>query len=414
MLKRTGPRHEVKPVTSKAADRETTPSRFIAVVRNSYTYKELSAMLIPLRYLHGPAVEWPSISLKVCSALLFCFLAFSPAYSLDNQAKAEETGNAAPDNTPLLSTDVSEHGVVTIQLDFIPDESMSGALQDVLPQADWLVSALNKAYAEKSIQFTYVVNGPRQETTAPDAAASVSFPILLSKEGSGLDADSALEALQHSIATAVYGSKNDLVQSSAGQAAEFVGVWLIGETLPQAVSCKSDDCDFTDSSCNYSGYVCSETRPMISSRHRYDYLSGTGAEEYGGFGSSVPSLPPDGISGNFSFHIESIDGEGAVHLATLFIYGSSLYVRDTESGYVQLKSAATSIALGDINGDGQGPNVADIVDLNAYLLKDGIPAPAGLTDVNGEPGVDLSDLQYLINYLLRGGPAPGTPVATDQ
>jgi hypothetical protein len=61
---------------------------------------------------------------------------------------------------------------------------------------------------------------------------------------------------------------------------------------------------------------------------------------------------------------------------------------------------------GDANGDGKVTS-ADVTYLINYLLKGG-PAPASLTaaDANGDGKVTISDAVYLINYLFKGGPAP--------
>jgi len=62
---------------------------------------------------------------------------------------------------------------------------------------------------------------------------------------------------------------------------------------------------------------------------------------------------------------------------------------------------------GDANGDGN-VTVADIVYLINYLLKFG-PAPASIQsgDANCDGKVSLSDIVYLINYLFKFGPPPG-------
>lgn len=61
---------------------------------------------------------------------------------------------------------------------------------------------------------------------------------------------------------------------------------------------------------------------------------------------------------------------------------------------------------GDPNDDGT-PDIVDIVFLVNYVLKSG-PAPIALMsgDVNADCDVDIVDIVYLINYVLKGGPAP--------
>lgn len=69
---------------------------------------------------------------------------------------------------------------------------------------------------------------------------------------------------------------------------------------------------------------------------------------------------------------------------------------------------------GDINDDGSGPDVSDLVALVGYMFS-GNPYPgcddAGYfaeADINGDGGQapDISDLVYLVNYMFSGGPPP--------
>jgi len=65
---------------------------------------------------------------------------------------------------------------------------------------------------------------------------------------------------------------------------------------------------------------------------------------------------------------------------------------------------------GDVDGDGEGMNVADIVYGVNYLFRGGPPPPYIWTaDVNCEdPDINVADLVYMVNFLFKGGPAPCT------
>jgi hypothetical protein len=69
------------------------------------------------------------------------------------------------------------------------------------------------------------------------------------------------------------------------------------------------------------------------------------------------------------------------------------------------------LVCGDVNGDG-GVNITDIVYFIDYLLKSG-PSPlcppepyASCADCNGDGDVTISDIVYLINYVLKSGDPP--------
>jgi hypothetical protein len=63
---------------------------------------------------------------------------------------------------------------------------------------------------------------------------------------------------------------------------------------------------------------------------------------------------------------------------------------------------------GDVNGDGHGPNIADVTFLVAYLFGSGAPPPdPDMADINGHDGtVNIVDLAYLVNYMFGGGGPP--------
>lgn len=62
---------------------------------------------------------------------------------------------------------------------------------------------------------------------------------------------------------------------------------------------------------------------------------------------------------------------------------------------------------GDVNADGDGPNIVDLTYLVAYLFGGGDPPPIEeAADVNGDGNVNIVDLTDFVNYLFDGGPEP--------
>ncbi|MEA2031347.1 MAG: hypothetical protein U9N55_07120, partial [candidate division Zixibacteria bacterium] len=68
-----------------------------------------------------------------------------------------------------------------------------------------------------------------------------------------------------------------------------------------------------------------------------------------------------------------------------------------------------SFICGDVNGNGEEPNVSDITYLVTYLFNGGPPPPVlAAADCDGVGGdeVNVSDVTYLVTYLFNGGPPP--------
>jgi hypothetical protein len=66
---------------------------------------------------------------------------------------------------------------------------------------------------------------------------------------------------------------------------------------------------------------------------------------------------------------------------------------------------------GDVDGNGVGPDIADLVYLADFMFGDGPPPPnMGAVDVNGDGvGPDIADLVYLVTYMFSDGPEPNCP-----
>jgi len=78
-------------------------------------------------------------------------------------------------------------------------------------------------------------------------------------------------------------------------------------------------------------------------------------------------------------------------------------------GGVSVQLVPPKLPRGDVDGDGV-ISITDVVYLINYLLKDGPePVPLETGDVNCDGVVDIVDLVYLINYLFKGGPPPCDP-----
>jgi len=72
---------------------------------------------------------------------------------------------------------------------------------------------------------------------------------------------------------------------------------------------------------------------------------------------------------------------------------------------VQVPSYCCSLR-GDVDSDGLGPNIADLVYLVTYMFQDGDePECIGNTDVDGDGiGPNIADLVYLVTYMFQDGP----------
>lgn len=95
----------------------------------------------------------------------------------------------------------------------------------------------------------------------------------------------------------------------------------------------------------------------------------------------------------------AVTGKGAVYVTG---YG---HVNNEGSNYVTLKYV--QFLRGDVDDDGE-VNLVDVVFLIEYVLRSGPPPVLILQvgDVNCDGDVNTIDLVYLVNYLFKDGPAP--------
>ena len=73
-------------------------------------------------------------------------------------------------------------------------------------------------------------------------------------------------------------------------------------------------------------------------------------------------------------------------------------------------SGGPSWICGDIDNDGEGPNIGDLIYLVDYMFNDG-PAPVEMdaANVDGVNGIDVGDLVHLVDYMFNEGPPPSCP-----
>lgn len=109
------------------------------------------------------------------------------------------------------------------------------------------------------------------------------------------------------------------------------------------------------------------------------------------FGSTTFEFCPELVGVSF----EAIDG-------AVVVMGGTFY------HLCYPRAGACCLIRGDINHDGTGPDVSDLVYLVTFMFSGG-PQPPCLqeADINGNgTGPDVSDLVYLVTFMFSGGPEP--------
>ncbi len=112
---------------------------------------------------------------------------------------------------------------------------------------------------------------------------------------------------------------------------------------------------------------------------------------------------------NFAAYIPPMAGQTEVTYFVSTEDDKSVIVSDpvfaAVNGVFYTYTVTAEFVCGDINSDGNGPNVSDLTYLVEYLFSGGPQPPElGAADVNGDgDGPNVSDLTYLVAFLFSGG-----------
>ena len=182
--------------------------------------------------------------------------------------------------------------------------------------------------------------------------------------------------------------------------------------------------EWTNTSGSWTGTLDDTHFDLVLSINPYG-VTGTGSDTIGFAGSIMmgPGMPSDFDDVAFSIEIGPID---AAHVGKQICIDSCFYppfnpwkwiVEPTKNldlfpvwggpyCYTIVPSCCT--IRGDIDHNGTGPDIADLVYLVNYMFNGG-PEPPCMeeADINGDAaGPDIADLVYLVNYMFNGGPPP--------
>jgi len=104
-------------------------------------------------------------------------------------------------------------------------------------------------------------------------------------------------------------------------------------------------------------------------------------------------------------HLDATEVEGGICTGSVFISSND---PDTPTHSIAISmNVGGATVCGDVDGDGGGPNIADLVYLVDYMFNDGPPPPdMAAADLNGEPGINIGDLVYLADFMFNSGPPP--------
>jgi PKD repeat protein len=129
----------------------------------------------------------------------------------------------------------------------------------------------------------------------------------------------------------------------------------------------------------------------------------------GGVPPGVPLEPGSGPVINV--YLVHEDGAGANELDTTSLTANELFLNADYAQYRPRVSPGTLLVAicGDVNGDGTGPNLADITHMIDFVYLGGeAPPNMKAANVNGSSGgiINLSDITYLISFVYLDGPDP--------
>jgi hypothetical protein len=123
----------------------------------------------------------------------------------------------------------------------------------------------------------------------------------------------------------------------------------------------------------------------------------------------VDDIPQEGETQDSFIFISDVPGSFEVKVALMD--STELVLSDPHNYLVDVLSWGVDVVqltytLGDVNADDK-VDLSDVIYLANYLLKGGpAPSPLEAGNIDCNNGINLADVIYLANYLLKGGPAP--------
>lgn len=121
----------------------------------------------------------------------------------------------------------------------------------------------------------------------------------------------------------------------------------------------------------------------------------------------VDNIPKEEETGDSFIFVSNDTGSFEAKVAVMD--STNLVLSDPDDYLVDVLSWNVHVIpyiCGDVNGDGK-IELSDVLYLANYMLKEGPPpSPVEAGNIDCVNGINLADVIYLANYLLKGGPAP--------